>query len=102
MSTLGVSESLVKELIANCNSKLFPDFETQTNNLNDENNLINDNIMLTTNNSPTTHMMIFGFGSNCIGRFSIVGVYEFSNQKLRCEKKYMLSKGNFVDISFLS
>lgn len=37
--------------------------------------------------------VVYGFGSNSIGRFSIVGAYFLSSGILRCEKKYLLSKG---------
>lgn len=37
-------------------------------------------------------VLLYGFGRNSLGRFSVAAVYNESLHILRCEKKYMLTK----------
>lgn len=41
------------------------------------------------------YSMVYGYGCNSVGRFSLVGVYNQSTNTIRCEKRYFYSKGNF-------
>ena len=37
-------------------------------------------------------VLLYGFGRNALGRFSIAAIYDAVSGSLKCEKKYMLTK----------